>query len=56
VHRLTARRLVPIVVAAIAAFLLSVVGAPAADAMCTPGSLTLLPKPHFEPPRCEVHP
>jgi hypothetical protein len=55
-HRLTVRRFVPLVVAAIAVFLLSVVGAPSANAMCTAGSLTLLPKPHFEPPRCEVHP
>lgn len=50
------RRALTAASAAIAAFVLSVVGAPSADAMCVPGSLTLLPKPHFDPPRCETHP
>lgn len=50
------RKPIPLAVAAIAAFVLSVIGATSADAMCVPGSLTLLPKPHFEPPRCETHP
>jgi hypothetical protein len=55
-HRLTARRGIALMVLAIAAFLLSAAGAPAANATCIPGSLTLLPKPHFEPPRCSPPP
>ena len=51
--RLTARSLL---VAVIAALLVGVFGSPSANATCIPGSLTLLPKPHFEPPRCSPPP
>jgi hypothetical protein len=53
---LTARRCVALGVATVAASVLSLLVAPAADAMCVPGSVTLLPKPHVEPPRCYPHP
>jgi hypothetical protein len=45
-----------LVIAAAIAFVASMLVARPASAMCRPGSLTLLPKPSFEPPRCEPYP
>jgi hypothetical protein len=44
------------VVAAAVSAPVFLVGVPAANATCIPGSVTLYPKPHVELPRCEPPP